>query len=432
MSKHALRPRADICHFCDFLLARPTRAARPRLRNSTSRSNNTTTRLFSARHPNFQGVKRSTPTSAALKGRPFNSHNAGQPGRQYVRDTSSLSALPPLEQAFEDVVVQYKSLLSTPEVPSEGQVNSFLASCERVADLLVAERSPNPLKKKENKDLAASALLKLDDPAEVETPFSRPPAALQRMQDELSKMADEVISHPPVFISPQALEMYVYVQATLKKPEFLAKAFYLYANKPIAQEGSSPIKYKEQNPDKVSNAVPKPVADRALEAAIDANDLDAAMDLVAFSYATKAFRRAKFIRLGLVPAIGVVVAPVSAYAVASQLAHLQTTMETGMATNVAFTGLVAYLGFTATIGIVALTTANDQMDRVTWTPGLPLRERWIREDERAAIDRIAGAWGFREIWKRGEEEGEEWDTLREWIGLKGMILDRTELMEGME
>ncbi len=103
-----------------------------------------------------------------------------------------------------------------------------------------------------------------------------------------------------------------------------------------------------------------------------------------------------------------------------------------MATNVAFAGILAYVGFTATIGIVAVTTANDQMDRVTWATGMPLRERWLREEERAALDRVAGAWGFKEPRRRGEEEGGEWEELREFIGRRGMVLDRVELMEGME
>lgn len=334
-----------------------------------------------------------------------------------------------MEKAFEAVVVEYNALLSTPKAPLEDHVNQFLALCEQVSDSIVAELSPKPPKKKEHEDLAASALLDLD---EAESPFSRPRAELQYMQDELSKMVERVIMNDRVFISPTALQIYVNIQATLKKPKSLAQVFYLYANKPVPEEDSFPIIYKKQNPDKIANAIPRPVADRALQTAIDAKDLVAAMDLIEFSYATKAFRRSKLVRTGLLPAVGVAAAPIALYTVASQLANSQTTMETGMATNVAFTGMVAYLGFTATIGIVALTTANDQMDRVTWTPGLPLRERWIREDERAAIDKIAGAWGFREIWRRGEEEGEEWDSLREWIGLKGMILDRTELMEGME
>jgi hypothetical protein len=156
------------------------------------------------------------------------------------------------------------------------------------------------------------------------------------------------------------------------------------------------------------------------------------MDIIESSFTTTAFHRAKFVRKGLLPVTGLAVAPVAAYTIASQLAILQTTMDSAMATNVAFAGILAYVGFTTTIGVVAVATANDQMDRVTWAPGVPLRERWMREEERAAIDKVAGAWGFREAWRRGEEEGEDWDTLREWVGSKAMMLDRVELMEGME
>ncbi len=79
----------------------------------------------------------------------------------------------------------------------------------------------------------------------------------------------------------------------------------------------------------------------------------------------------------------------------------------------------------------AITTTNDHMERVTWAPGIPLRERWLREEERAAVDKVAISWGFKGG-RQGEEQGVEWEGLREWCGLRGMILDKTELMEGME
>ena len=79
-----------------------------------------------------------------------------------------------------------------------------------------------------------------------------------------------------------------------------------------------------------------------------------------------------------------------------------------------------------------MTTANDHMERVTWANGTPLRERWLREEERQMYDLVAAAWGFKEGWKRGEEEGEDWMALRELIGMRRMMLDRVELMEGME
>ena len=334
-----------------------------------------------------------------------------------------------LEHEYAEVKATIAALLSLERIPTEQETVRALQNCDVLAKTLASEPKSTPSEKKNH---AASALLSLDDSDSKKSPSLKLSQNTQSIQQELSKIAHSVITHPPVFLTPDVLKIYVRIQAKLKRPETLPEAFSLYANKPLPEEGSSPIRYTNQNPDKVANAVPKPVADLALQTAIDAKQLVVAMDIIEFSYANKAFRRAKFVRKGLLPATGVAVAPLAAYTLASQLAVLQTTMETGMATNVAFAGMLAYVGFTSTIGVVAVTTANDQMDRVTWTPGLPLRERWIREEERAAIDKVAGAWGFREIWRRGEEEGEEWEALREWIGMKGMILDRTELMEGME
>lgn len=332
-----------------------------------------------------------------------------------------------LDQAFEEVKRDIGLLFTHEGIPAEEDILSALQKCEVLASTLVHEPTSSSLGKK-----AASALLSLDDTGSRKDPPQKPPPSTNAMQNELSTLVFSVISYPPIFIAPSVLKSYVQVQATLGRPETLPGIFSLYANKPLPEEGSLPVQYADQSPDKVANAIPKAVADMALQTAIKAKQLVVAMDLIELSYAAKAFRRAKFVRNGLLPATAAVLAPIAVYKLASQLALLQTTMENGMATNVAFTGMLAYIGFTATIGVVAVTTANDQMDRVTWTPGLPLRERWIREDERAAIDKVAGAWGFRETWRRGEEEGEEWDALREWIGMKGMILDRTELMEGME
>ena len=107
-------------------------------------------------------------------------------------------------------------------------------------------------------------------------------------------------------------------------------------------------------------------------------------------------------------------------------------MDPSYATGIAFAGIITYTASVSSIGYVAVTTANDQMDRVVWAQGVPLWERWVREEERAAIDKLAGAWGFQSLEKRGEEEGEEWESLREFVGMRGMVLDKVELMEGME
>ncbi|KAF4637419.1 hypothetical protein G7Y89_g642 [Cudoniella acicularis] len=422
MSRRALRPRKDICQLCDFARARQP-FSQPPIRTSKCAS---TSRLFSSstRYAYPQKSQKVTNASTVAGKGPLPQVPAERPRSETRQRTQG-----DLESVFQEVKAMCDGLLSRNGIPSEQETVQTLTQCQALADLVMHESSLPAL---EGKDRASSALLSLDDPATAKTPFSNSRQSQRRMQDELSKCAYDIMIHPLIFITPGTLDVYVKIQSILKKPQTLPEIFHLYANKPLPEEGSSPIRYLEQNSNKAANAIPKNVADRALQTAIDAKQLVIAMDIVEFSYSTTAFRRAKLVKKALLPATGIAVAPLAAYTLASQLALLQTTMETGMATNVAFAGMLAYVGFTATIGVVAVTTANDQMDRVTWAPGLPLRERWIREEERAAIDKIAGAWGFKEVWRRGEEEGEEWDALREWMGLKGMLLDRSELMEGME
>ena len=421
MSRRAIRQRADVCHLCEFIGARQPLGQTFRARKSlqppgalSSGKRLYSQKLRTSNGPGIKVVKTNPPNSIARKPQRANEGHATQAE---------------LERALEEVKTTANALLSQEKVPSEADTNYLIGRCKFVAKLLVFE---SPTSSLDRKNGATSALLSLDDSSARKVPIHKLPPALKCMADELSDLVYSIIKHPPVFITPAVLEAYVETQALLGKSQTFPETFQLYASKPVPQEGSFPIRYSEQNPNKVANAIPLPVADRALQTAINTKQLVVAMDIIEAVYTTKAFQRAKFVRKGLLPATGLAVAPVAAYTIASQLAVLQTTMDSAMATNVAFAGILAYVGFTATIGVVAVTTANDQMDRVTWAPGVPLRERWMREEERAAIDKVAGAWGFRESWRRGEEEGEDWDALREWVGRKGMMLDRVELMEGME
>jgi len=106
-------------------------------------------------------------------------------------------------------------------------------------------------------------------------------------------------------------------------------------------------------------------------------------------------------------------------------------MDQASATGIAFAAILAYVAFTGTIGVVVVTTANDQMRRVTWLPGMPLRQRWLREEERAALDKVACAFGFQEQHRWGEENGPEFQALRNYIFTRSMVLDAVELMPGM-
>ncbi|KAI1482309.1 hypothetical protein F4774DRAFT_370846 [Daldinia eschscholtzii] len=330
-------------------------------------------------------------------------------------------------------------VLSNPRIPSEADVSAALQACRIVADYMMDDAvQPQIAHMITEFDSAESELLSLDSTSNPNSPKSINATTesivsqVRQIIDRISDTAYAVLSHPPVFITPELLEKYVDVQARLGKPETLPQVFQMYASKPMPRESRGSISYAKQNPNRVANAIEPPVIEKALDTAIEARNLDAAVGIIENSYATKAFIRNKLLRKALLPVGTFAATPLAAYVLATNFSDLQDTMDSGTATNIAFAGILAYVGFTASIGVVALTTANDQMKRVTWAPGVPLRLRWIREEERAALDKIACAWGFQEKWRQGEEEGAEWDALREYIGQKGMVLDRTELMEGMD
>ncbi|KAI9839860.1 MAG: hypothetical protein M1819_000052 [Sarea resinae] len=339
-------------------------------------------------------------------------------------------AVPVFEPDLQVAMTKCTDILhNDSSIPSEEAVLEALTACESLARNFVGAPARSPA---DNTTTAtststpASALLSLDSDTQ-----SASPSALRAM-DTISTLIYRVLVHPNVFITPALLKTYTTTQTLLRRPETFPEIFTLYAVKPIPNPSSNPITYTTPNPKRAQFAIPADLANAALQVAIDKKALPLALAIIESTFCTPAYHRAKFLRKALPPLTGLALAPLAAYTVASQLSHYQNTMEPATATNIAFAGILAYVGFTATIGIVAVTTANDQMDRVTWATGMPLRQRWLREDERAAADRVAQAWGFTQPWRKGEEEGQEWEELREWIGRGGMILDRTELMEGME
>jgi len=289
------------------------------------------------------------------------------------------------------------------------------------------------LQESKDDNTPASALLSLDGKSPLSLLSTSQP--LSKTIDGLSDLAYRVIIHPPVFITPSILSAYVSIQSLLLRPHTFPEIFDLFAFKPAPfQSKATPgkLQYKPQNPDAISGAIPSNLANTALTIALAVRNLPLALSIMNTTFQTRAFRRSKIFRKALPPILAASLAPLAAYALASQLSLYQTALDQQSFTTIAFAGMFTYVTAVGTIGMVALTTANDQMERVSWAVGMPLRERWVREEERAAIDRIAGSWGFREKFKWGEEEGEEWEALREWIGVRGMVLDKVGLMEGME
>lgn len=319
-------------------------------------------------------------------------------------------------------------------VPTENEAVNALNGIKSAAVHILKLHDPEAAHPVEDETTSpASALLNLD--SKKKQPKAQTSQPLTKTVEALSNLAYRLVKQPTVFITPAILEIYVKIQCVLLRPSTFPEIFDLYATKPAPVQSTSPdvpITYKSQDPFAIAAAVPVDTADSALSAAIAVRDLPLALSIISTTYQTSAFRRSKVFRKALPPAIGAGMAPVAAYMIASQLSLYQTALDPQSFTTIAFAGMFTYVMAVGTIGTVALTTANDQMERVTWAIGMPLRERWIREEERAAVDRVAMAWGFREKWRRGEEEGEEWEALREWIGLRGMVLDKIGLMEGME
>ena len=340
------------------------------------------------------------------------------------------------EQVLAQELETAVSVVKTSTVPSEVAVQRALSVCEDLA-----RSTAEPLESLETSPrldtTPTSNLLSLDELSQEPTILSPVEACFRRpieshIADNISSTAYIIITDPKVFITPALLATYIDTQSVLGRPESFPQIFDLYASKPIPQPGRTPITYRDPNPNRASSAVPLVLAHSALAAAIEAKDLPLCLSIIDTSVCTTAYKRNKVLRRALLPFSGLAMAPAAAYVLAAQVAQYQHTMDHQTATNMAFVGILAYVGFTATIGLVAIATANDQMERITWANGTPLRERWSREEERALVDQVAGAWGFQDINKRGEEEGGDWEALREWALRRGMVLDKPELMEGME
>lgn len=212
---------------------------------------------------------------------------------------------------------------------------------------------------------------------------------------ELSKLAYSIISHPRVFLSESVLDAYVNLAVYIRKISDLPSAFSLYAKKPYFGPGA-------KNPSHTIHflpkyAVPQEIASKALNAAVAAKDMELALDIISTTYGAPAFHWGKIIRKAVPAGLAALLSPVACYTLAQQAATYQNVADPDLAANYAFAGMLVYLGFTGTIGLVALATANDQMKRITWIAGTPLTKRWLYEEERAAYDKVAKGWGFEDL-----------------------------------
>ncbi|KMU78885.1 hypothetical protein CISG_07402 [Coccidioides immitis RMSCC 3703] len=318
---------------------------------------------------------------------------------------------------LREVLKDSHVMITGTTLPDEETIVRLLERCKSITNIALSDNNAAAQTAQDN---ATSSLLDLEN----ENGSSNKPAPKRTVQKNfrqratigISSMLNELLRDPKVFITPKILHEYTVIQSQLKKGDHFPEIFSLYATNPHRKSADHNHK----------------LADMALEVAIEQKNLSLALAIVDTTFCTPAFRRAKVLQRASLPIAGLIGTPPAAYMAASYASTFQNTMNPTTSTWIAFSAILAYITFTSSVGLVAIATANDQMQRVVWIPGMPLRQRWLREEERAAMDRIAVAWGFKDPWMHGEEEGEEWDNLREFLGMRGMVLDKTDLMEGME
>ncbi|OAA59336.1 hypothetical protein ISF_06271 [Cordyceps fumosorosea ARSEF 2679] len=349
---------------------------------------------------------------------------------QRITDPAELAAL------AEDSCNKIQSIDGIPERPV---TEAALQACLRAATALHPQLRRSAAATGEAQGRASTA--RLAALTGERRPGSKLPAVDARVAEasnRISHAAWRVLSHPNVEMAPELLEAYVRVQHQLGRPESLPAALDLYAkkSKPVAAAAAagnaSVVTYRRTNPNAASRAAETHVVDLALQTAIDAKNLDAALGVIEAGFCVPAFRRAKLIKHGTAPALGLMALPFGVVGLSTAYAaYWQNTMDVTTATAIGAAGISGYLLVVGSLGVIAKLSHKDQMRRVTWTPGTPLRYRWMREEERAALDKVALAWGFKEPWRHGEETGADWEGLREYMGYRQMLLDRVEFMDGM-
>ena len=414
----------SVCRDCMLLLRQSKSTTQWRLATATVWQG--TRRSFNTSNAPWQFPRRQTYTSQ---------RNIGiQNARSFsTTNTRRADVQPKGLKTFHNRILELSSSAISPEdntLPSEQRVLYVLEQLESIAHNLLDGKDDPRVKaanRTEPDTTATSALLGSVNARQY-------PAFLSKIAllNLISEKSEEILRHADVFITPAILKSYVTLQTLLQQPSSFPDIFTLYASKPVPKLASGHIEYTGVSPDKINAAVDSKTANTALSSAIASHNLPLCIDIINTTFCTPSFKKSKLLRQAGVPALFLLAAPVTAYVAADQFSLFQTTMDPGYATTVAFAGIMTYIATVSGLGYVVITTANDQMDRVTWAKGVPLWERWIREEERAALDRVAGKWGFQIFERRGEEEGEEWEGLREFVGMRGMVLDRVELMEGME
>ena len=333
-------------------------------------------------------------------------------------------------------------VLDSPRVPDAQAVIRALSICKDLATgLKDKERLPSPAKAGEksadNGPSPAPDLLFAEDEQSSSSRIHKTTVASTRSNQkqagqEISDVAFTIVKDPKVFITLDILRLYVSIQILLQRPATLPEVFHLYAHKPAPNPDTSPVTYRPARPDVPNAAIPVDVAGAALDAAMDAQDMNLSLDVLERTVGQPAFRRRKVFVYLAAPGAGLAFIPYGFWNLGTWLAQYQNTMPPWEARNYLFLGLTTWFYLLMGFGGMAALGRNSRIDRVTWEEGTLFHIRWMREEERWFLDRIANHWGFKDRRRRGEEEGPEWEALRDYCGMRAMVLDAAHLMDDME
>ncbi|KAI7767959.1 hypothetical protein LZL87_001833 [Fusarium oxysporum] len=411
MSRVGTRHIGNICHRCAFTPA-------PTIANQAFVSGTLLAAIRHGRKTTIKGPRtRWAATTSTYPDLNIQPADADKVPRQLTDPTQLANIVESTKEKF----------LATDGIPAKQLTTAALETCLKAAQAL----QPQIHRAEAQSRTSTSKLMELGAERTGQRPNSMDPQLADSVK-KISYSAYAIISQPNVEITPAFLELYVAIQASLGRPESLPAVFEMFATKtkPVVKNGV--VQYVASNPNAAVKAIEKGVADMALQTAIDAKNLDSALGVVEASFSLPAFKRQKLIKHSTTPALALGSLPFGIFGLASAYAaYWQNTMDISTATGLGVAGISGYFLVVGSMGMIAKLSNKDQMKRVTWAPGTPLRLRWLREEERAAMDKIACAWGFKEPWRHGEESGPEWEGLKEYMGYRQMILDRVEFMEGM-
>ncbi len=418
-----------VCQLCDYILQQPV-SRRTFLTASALKT--PSVRRQTARPPNgLPGI-----LARRIQTNWRNVEQADFAAAEEVGPQSTSDQIAAVKTRLAEVEAQIKAIFESQKVESQATIHDVLRGLEEIAASAIAIRSRQPLPTKATvRQSSAGAILSGlgGEEAPAQKKIKTKPLGLNELPtpSHLSRLAEELLKHPNVFIGPHVLAAYIRLQRLLNRAHAIPEILYLYANKPVPLEGSSPPKFRKANPKAAKQVIPADLADEALGAAIEAKDISLALAVVDHTYRAPAWRRHRQLtKLGMPTALAALT-PLAIYMIAEEMSVYSNYIDPWTFKLYGIIGMSTYVLCTSTLGFVALTTYNDDHDRVVWRPGVPLLDRYMRADERAAMDRIACAWGFKEEWKRGEEEGEDWEGLRQLCLLRGMWLDKPDLMPGM-